>query len=151
MSPEKVLFFTGEYGFLSNFYKAPTRYEGILYPTSEHAFQAAKSTDVSVRRQVAELPTAGDAKRYGRRKIKLRAGWDKMKISVMRDVLRAKFSTSSQLKERLVATGDIELIEGNDWGDNFWGKVGSTGENWLGRLLMEVRDELRSGSNPVKR
>lgn len=137
----KIVSFTGEHRFLSNFYKAKVRYEGIVYPTAEHAFQAAKSTDRIVRLTVGNLPTPSEAKRYGRRKVTLRPNWDGIKVGIMRDVLRAKFS-APHLAKQLLETGDAELIEQNDWGDKYWGKVGNQGENWLGRVLMEIRQEL---------
>jgi ribA/ribD-fused uncharacterized protein len=142
MTDSAIGFFTGRYGFLSNFYPAWTKYEGLLYPTSEHAYQAAKSTDLKIRKKVRDLPSPSEAKRYGRNKTKvpLRAGWDKMKLDVMREVLRSKFR-DPHMRKALLATVDRELIEGNDWGDKYWGKVGRTGANWLGRILMEVRAE----------
>ena len=148
MADKPIEFFTGSYRFLSNFYPAWTKYEGMLYPTAEHAYQAAKSTDPKVRKAVRDLPTPSEAKRYGRRKVALRLGWDKMKLDVMREVLRSKFS-DERMRRELLATGERELIEGNDWGDKYWGKVGRTGANWLGRILMEVRAEAASGQRPA--
>lgn len=139
---EKVIDrFTCEYGFLSNFSPDSVKYEGILYPTSEHAFQAAKTLDIGERRKIAGLKTPGKAKSAGR-KLKLRKDWNSVRISVMCDILRIKFSTDP-LKTKLLETGDATLIEGNTWGDMFWGKVDGEGENWLGKLLMKVRAELK--------
>jgi ribA/ribD-fused uncharacterized protein len=140
--------FNGEYRFLSNFYSAPTLYEGILYRTSEHAFQAAKTLIQAQREEIRDLLTPGEAKKYAGKKgpIRLRDGWNEMRIDVMRQVLRSKFTSvqNEHLKERLLDTGDAELIEGNTWGDVFWGQVNGQGENWLGRLLMELRADLRA-------
>jgi ribA/ribD-fused uncharacterized protein len=136
--------FSGTYRFLSNFYAAPTGYEGIIYPTSEHAFQAAKTVDPAQREEIRKLKTPGEAKRYASRSgpLTLRPGWDGMRVNVMRIVLRSKFA-DDRLREQLLATGDAALVEGNTWGDVFWGQVDGVGENWLGRLLMELRAELR--------
>jgi len=138
--------FSGDARFLSNFYEAPTVYEGVLYRTSEHAFQAAKTTDAQERKAVRDCKTAGESKKMGR-KITLRPGWDGMRVQVMRDVLRSKFTSvqNEHLKERLLETGDAELIEGNTWGDREWGQVNGQGKNLLGKLLMELREELRRG------
>lgn len=130
--------FRGEYRFLSNFYACPIVYEGDLYPSLEHAFQAAKTTDPDERRVVRTATTAGNAKRAGR-KVTKRDDWDDVRVSVMRELLLQKFS-DPQLRQRLQSTGNAELIEGNDWGDVFWGVCRGRGENWLGRLLMEVRE-----------
>ena len=133
--------FTGGYGFLSNFHTSPVAYEGRQYRSVEHAYQAAKSLRGAVRDRIANLKIAGEAKREGRR-VQLRPGWEGMKLQVMLDLLRLKFR-ESDLREAILATGDAELVEGNDWGDNFWGVCMDRGKNHLGKLLMQVRDELK--------
>jgi ribA/ribD-fused uncharacterized protein len=142
---EPILAFLGEYHFLSNFYRVQVEYDGLTYPSSEHAYQAAKTSDPGQRKEIRGLRTAGEAKKYGGRKgpIRLRQGWDGMKIQIMRDVLWAKFTQNNDLAEMLLATGDAELVEGNDWGDKFWGRVNGHGENWLGKILVETRTKLR--------
>lgn len=130
--------FDGKDRFLSNFYPAPVTYEGLRFPTVEHAFQAAKTTDVILRQVIARLPTPGLAKKHGR-VLMLRAGWDNMRLDVMRMLLAQKFSDPT-LRARLVATAPAKLVEGNTWGDRFWGVCQGIGENHLGRLLMEIRD-----------
>lgn len=129
--------FSGVYRFLSNFYPCPIVYEGALYPSLEHAFQAAKTIDGVEREWVRLAPRPGEAKRRGRRVTK-RDDWDDIRINVMRELLFQKFN-DPQLRQRLLNTGDTQLIEGNDWGDVFWGVCRGHGENWLGKLLMEVR------------
>ena len=126
---------------LSNFYPSPLTYGGIEYPTVEHAFQASKSLEDYVRRQVAAVPTPGKAKKMGRALV-IRMDWESVKIGVMRDLVRLKFSDPT-LAPWLVSTGDAYLEERNTWGDRFWG-VDGTGENWLGFILMGVRAEWRS-------
>lgn len=133
--------FQGVYRFLSNFYRCPVAFEGALYPTSEHAFQAAKTLDPVLRAAVRDTPNPGASKRLGR-VLPLREDWEDIKVDVMRIVLFDKFSRNPSLGASLLATGDLELVEANTWGDRFWG-VCDGGENWLGRLLMEVRAELR--------
>jgi len=134
--------FTGEFAFLSNFYDSPITLNGFHYRTVEHAFQAMKTKNSSERERIRRASTPGLAKRLGRQ-VTLRRGWDEMKIAVMRDLLRLKFSVGTELAEWLCNTGDAELIEGNYWGDTFWGVCEGEGENMLGKLLMEIRDELQ--------
>lgn len=142
MKQENVISeFSGKYDFLSNFSKSKIKYEGITYPTVEHAFQAAKSLNNLKRLEIASAPTPGQAKRIGRR-VNLRPDWEEVKIDIMRDCLRLKFEIP-ELREALLNTDNAELIEGNWWGDKFWGMCNGIGENNLGKLLMEVRDEIR--------
>lgn len=133
--------FDGKYRFLSNFYSYPIEYEGIVYPSNEHAFQAAKSLDEAVRKEIASLPTPGQAKRMGRH-VELRSDWEKVKVDIMYELCKTKFS-SIEMKEKLLATGNEPLEEGNTWNDQFWGVCRGKGENHLGKILMKVRDELK--------
>ena|SRR5436309_2396038 len=141
--------FRGPYRFLSNFTNCKVWYEdeidGRWYKTTEHAYQAAKSLDKEMRKKIQEAATPGDAKRLGN-KITLRSNWDKLKLEVMESVCRQKFFLNSAYRKKLLATGNEELVEGNTWGDKFWGKVGNTGQNWLGRILMKIRKELQGGN-----
>ena len=134
--------FYGRYRFLSNFYGAPVEYEGVCYPTVEHAFQAAKTLDEGLRIVVRDLPTPGHAKRFGRR-LSHRPSWEKIKLGIMGDLVWLKFSGDRRLAVKLLRTKDVELVEGNTWGDSFWGVCNGKGENHLGKILMRVRDRLR--------
>jgi len=131
--------FRGRYRFLSNFYPSPLEYNGTFFPTAEHAYQASKAMSPIDRDMIAALSKAGDAKRKGQ-KVRCRPDWDKVRVDIMREIVTAKF-TNPDLRKRLLDTGDEELIEGNNWGDRFWGKVNGGGQNWLGRILMGIRDE----------
>jgi ribA/ribD-fused uncharacterized protein len=84
---------------------------------------------------------AGQSKKLGKR-VELRPDWEDVKIDIMRQVLKSKFTQNPELKAQLIATGDAELIEGNNWNDRFWGVCRGKGQNHLGKLLMEVRAEL---------
>lgn len=140
---DKIDSFSGEYRFLSNFYMAQVEYQGITYCCSENAFQAAKTLNNTVREQFANMDPS-KAKREGRR-IKLRQDWESVKDIVMYEITKAKFTQNKDLKEKLLATGDAKLIEGNTWGDDYWGVCNpEKGQNKLGRILMCVRGELRS-------
>lgn len=142
---EKIYEFRGDYRFLSNFYPCEVEYEGIVYPSVENAFQAAKTLNNAERLQFTNVKP-GIAKRLGR-KVALRHDWEKVKVDIMKELLRKKFS-QEPLKSKLLETGDRELEEGNRWNDRFWGicPPGSgMGKNILGRLIMEIRGELRKG------
>jgi ribA/ribD-fused uncharacterized protein len=132
--------FSGDFAFLSNFYYTGVVYDGIFYPSSEHAYQAAKSLDIADRMSVKKSGGPAQAKRRGK-EIKKREDWDTVKYSVMEDILRIKFADPI-LKEMLIATEDYELVEGNHWHDYYWGVCNGTGENNLGKLLMKIRSEL---------
>lgn len=134
--------FWGGWRFLSNFWAVPVAFEGHTYPSVEHAYQAAKTTSDYFREQIRNCDTPGLAKRMGRQ-ITIRKDWDSIKIEVMRTLLREKFSHPA-LRAQLLKTCDAELIEGNDHGDYFWGMVDGSGQNWLGKLLMELRTELQA-------
>ena len=140
--PDSIERFAGPHRFLSNFYPAPLVWEGRYFPTAEHAYQAAKCRRSDEAWKIQEAPGPGVAKRLGR-KIELRADWDEVKERVMLEIVRAKFE-NADLRRRLIATGNAELIEGNYWGDRFWGVCRGTGENRLGKILMRVRTEIRS-------
>jgi ribA/ribD-fused uncharacterized protein len=116
--------------------------EGIRYPTVEHAFQAQKTLDLDERVKIGLLKTPAAAKRYGR-KVKLRNDWDSIRLDVMANLVYLKFVKHHDLAEMLLATEDEELVEGNDWGDTFWGRVKARGSNHLGRILMDVRRKLK--------
>ena len=133
--------FQGENRFLSNFYPSRVEFDGVVYPTVEHAYQAAKTLDPELRKKVRDAVKPGAAKRLGRG-VALRADWETVKCRVMFTLLRWKFH-HQPLRGRLLATGDAELVEGNRWGDTYWGVCGGKGENRLGKLLMQVRKELQ--------
>lgn len=136
--------FSGEHRWLSNFWMSPLEMYGWRFPSSEHAFQAAKSLDRADWIIIGTLSTPGQAKRYGKRFIQLRPDWEGIKVDAMGSILEAKFQ-NPDLRARLIATGDAELIEGNHWGDTFWGVCKGVGQNHLGKLLMELRQSLLQG------
>lgn len=138
---KRIESFEGEYRFLSNFWPCKVRYCTITYPSVEHGFQACKSLSKKKREQISQLKSAADAKRAGRR-LKLRADWETYKEVIMYHFLKQKFKDKT-LKNKLLATGDAPLIEGNWWGDTYWGVCNGKGENRLGKLLMRLRATLR--------
>lgn len=133
--------FSCQWDFLSNFYPARIVYDSIAYPSIEHAFQAAKTKDKELRLAIRAAKTPGEAKRMGSQ-VQLRPEWELVKVDVMLQLLRLKFYPEN-MAALLLSTGDHELVEGNHWQDTFWGVCNGVGENWLGRLLMQVRTEIK--------
>ena len=133
--------FRDEYEFLSNFYEVPVTFNGLTYGSSEAAFQAHKSTDLAVHKMFTAL-RPHQSKEEGR-KIQLREDWEDVKVSIMEEILRAKFTQNPELMEKLLATKQALIVEGNNWKDTFWGfdvNLGY-GQNMLGQLLMKIRAE----------
>ena len=133
--------FFGEYRFLSNFWLIDVEFEGIIYPSVEHAYVAAKTLDQRLRAKIATVAKPGDVKKIGRM-LELRPDWESVKLEIMRSLLLNKF-LHPELAQKLISTGDAELIEGNTWGDIYWGVCNGKGENNLGKLLMGLRSFLR--------
>lgn len=125
-----------EYRFLSNFYPVSIRIEGSDYPSVENAYQAAKCADWKARVPFVRC-SPGTAKRLGRA-VLMRADWERTKLRTMARLLRIKF-LSPILRQMLLDTGDAELVEGNTWGDTYWGVCNGVGHNHLGQLLMIER------------
>src|SRR5438094_3970789 len=124
-SPHKIDSFQGDYRFLSNFYPAQVEFEGMTYPSVEHAYQSAKTLDREVRKKIAATTNPAEAKRLGRAQ-QVRADWEQVKFDVMEQCVRYKFTHHPELKEKLLATDDVYLEEGNTWGDRIW--VGYQGQ-----------------------
>lgn len=139
-----MMSFSGPFDFLSNFYPAPVELDGIRYANAEAAFQAQKCADAADRMAFVGLP-AVKAKRKGRQ-VALRPDRDNARLAAMERIVRAKFTQNPLLAARLLATGSMPLVEGNAWGDAFWGVDARTGkgENHLGTICMAVREELKT-------
>ena len=138
---EAITSFSGRHRFLSNFWPAHVMFAHVVFPTVEHAYQAAKSDKPADHIRICGLLTAGQAKRAGRM-LKARSDFAAMKLFSMSDLIRQKFE-NPHLRTFLLATGDAVLVEGNTWGDMYWGTCDGVGENHLGKILMKVRADLR--------
>ena len=154
----KIQELQGQYRWLSNFWFCIVKFDGEEYPTVENAYQAAKVSYDAMRviivdgepknvriRELIRKASPGEAKRWGR-KVKIRPDWEEVKVPLMKQLLREKFK-NSYLQDKLLHTRDFILEEGNHWKDNFWGicPPGSgQGQNVLGKLLMEVREEIKN-------
>jgi ribA/ribD-fused uncharacterized protein len=143
---EKIYFahHSQKYQFLSNFARSRFRLKGFSWMTVEHYFQAMKfegTNEMHIRR-VQGCRTASEARQLGRELSPLRSDWEDVKVDIMREAIRAKFAQNLMMAKHLENTGDAELIE--DLPDEFWGRGRhGEGQNWTGRILMEIREERR--------
>ena len=139
--------FRNEYYFLSNYYPCfvEIRYDGnnlpVLFKNAEAAFQASKAQSFSEFVSFASLDPA-TAKKKGRR-INLRPDWEEIKDSIMTTIVYNKFLQNKELADKLLATGDEELIEENTWNDTYWGICNGVGKNQLGKTLMRAREYIK--------
>jgi ribA/ribD-fused uncharacterized protein len=146
----KIERFDGEYRFLSNFWPAPVWLDTVQYPTVEHAYQAAKfrnevpyTQSQTLRQAIFACKTPAEAKRLAKRyKTMVRLDWAKIRYNLMNHLVYQKFTQHKHLGDMLRATGTAELVEGNWWGDTYWGVCNGIGSNWLGVILMNVRSEI---------
>lgn len=135
--------FMGEFDFLSNFFPAPiTLGDGKVFPTSEHLYQAIKTTNPMEREAIRLAETPGKAKKMGQ-KVALTPFWESQKIIFMDSVLTLKFSQHPELIERLLRV-EGPIVEDNAWQDTYWGVCGGEGRNELGKLLMALRERFRA-------
>ena len=134
--------FRGKYFFLSNMFNMNIMMGGKEYTCTEAVFQSIKTKDPDERAKFAGI-SGKEAKRLGR-SVRLRPDWDKIKVEVMKWVIHQKFQ-DPELRQLLIDTGDEELVEGNTWGDTFWGVCNGYGKNMLGKILMEERESIRNG------
>ncbi len=148
-SPRYVLIdrFRGPHFFLSNFSPAPTPHRGHLFPTSEHAYMAARTTDRDAIAAILATGEPADAQRVGRA-APLVDDWERIRLGVMEEIVTAKFVHNPELAAKLAATAGAGLLEGNTWHDQFWGDCTCRedrdipGANALGTILMTVRYHL---------
>lgn len=141
---DKIDAFRGQYSFLSNMYECQIKYKGLTFTSSEAAFHSQKCPE-----RAAEFtplsPT--ESKKLGRT-VELRTDWEDVKYSIMEEIVELKFRQNKDLKDKLLATGNAELIEGNWWSDIYWGvctnkKYNGVGQNNLGKILMNIRNKLK--------
>ncbi len=140
------------YGPLSNLFRRSVTFEGATYPTAEHAYQAGKARTRAVREWLMAAPTPAllAMAAHGLYYWDISPDWSRKKFERMRSVLRAKFTQHSDLAELLLSTGHARLVETPTTDsplNRTWGEVKGVGENMLGKLLMEVREELRSSTS----
>jgi N-glycosidase YbiA len=140
-----------KFGEFSNFSSFPITLGGSRWPTSEHYFQAQKFDDPAYREKIRNANSPMLAARLGRdRKQKLRRDWESAKDSIMRAAVLAKFTQHTELRDLLLSTGNAKIVEHTE-NDDYWGDGGDgRGKNMLGRILMQVREQLREEPEPKK-
>lgn len=138
MQHKEILGFNGEYRFLSNFWYCEVVFEDQKYRSVEHAYVAAKTLHLNLRKRIQKVNSAGEVKHIGRN-LQLRPDWEDIKLEVMANLVYQKF-LEEPLRSQLLATEDAYLEETNHWGDTYWGVCKGVGENMLGKILMMVRD-----------
>lgn len=149
-----INFFRKENGWLSNMTSVPILYKGHLFDSTEAAFMWEKCQDCEIKlADGSSIPwlefcqtQAPNIVKLRSRDVKLREDWNDVKLEIMYDVLVIKF-TQEPFRSKLIATGTQNIVEGNYWGDKFWGvdlkETPNEGENWLGRLIMDIRNKLQ--------
>lgn len=137
-----ILTFSGEHRWLSNFWLVPIEVDGLVYPSTEHAYQAMKFPLYHRARFLTGTPA--DAKRHKNMVMHdALPDWIEQRMPNMVRVTALKFAEGSELSARLIKTGQCQLVEGNSWGDVYWGVCKGKGQNNLGKLLMARRSYLQ--------
>ena len=139
---KQILFYENEFYVFSNFSSFAIEWKGKLYMTSEHVFHSEKFEDPDLKEKIRTARSAHDALKIAEaNKDKHRSDWDAVELKAMKEILRAKVEQHPYVKKKLLESGDKELIE-DSWRDSYWGwGPNKDGENHLGKLWMEVRDE----------
>lgn len=137
---KKINDFTNEYAFLSNYYECPVIYDNLSFCSAEAAYHAQKEKQ---RECEFIFLSPDDARHLSRTLTNIRSDWDDVKLDVMYNIVKAKFTQNRDLKEKLLATGDAHLEEEGWWNDQYWGVYQGKGENHLGKILMKIREELK--------
>lgn len=137
------------FGPLSNLYRRSISFEGEVFATSEHAYQAGKARKSAVRKWLMEAPSPAllAMAAHGLYYWDVSPGWSKTKFERMRAVLHAKFTQHEDLRALLLSTGEARLVETatvDNEVNRLWGEVNGVGKNMLGVLLMELRENLRN-------
>lgn len=136
------------YGCFSNLFRRPVEFENVVFDTAEHAYQAGKARKPEVREWILSAPSPAlvAMAAHGLYWWDIRSDWSKIKFDRMREVLRAKFTQHEDLREILLSTGELRLVESatvDNPVNRLWGEVNGKGKNMLGQMLMELRTQLR--------
>lgn len=146
--PVPIDSFQGDNRWLSNFWPCEVELDGLKFRSVEAGYVAAKTTDIEIRKHIQTLETSGKCKAYGKT-MNVRSDWKNIRLDVMESLLVQKFSKGSELGNKLIETYPRKLIEGNYWGDTFWGVCEGKGKNNLGKLLMKIRKKIMKGDKNV--
>lgn len=142
---ETVYFYEQDFYVLSNFSAFTLQWKSIRFDTSEAAYHWEKFTDPEIKQDIQFAPSAHEAFKIAESlKDRRRPDWDAVKVSIMREILRAKVKQHEYVKRKLLQTDNRRLVE-DSWRDSFWGwGADRRGLNMLGNLWMEIRDEVRA-------
>jgi hypothetical protein len=149
--PDDTIYFyskTNKWAFLSNFWICDILIDGKTYKSTEHYFQAMKFVDPKIQQEIQESTSPSTVyklanSRTGKYKEFIKINWENIKDQVMKDALRAKFTQNADLKKKLIETGNVKLVEASPT-DSYWGHgKDKKGLNKLGKLLEEIRDEIK--------
>ncbi len=143
----QIYFYPPEYYVFDNFSSFQVEYKGKIFPTSEHAYQSTKfvDTDPELAERIRNTKSAHEAFKLAQENEgKKPKNWEDIKLSIMKEILTCKVNQHEYVKKKLIQSGDREIVE-DSWRDSYWGwGENRDGENHLGRLWMEVRDEIRN-------
>lgn len=148
------MLFRDKYSFLSNMYSCKVNYDGEIFPCVETAFQYAKCADENEKEKFINdrgYYVNGFVARKIGQQVKLREDWKYARLEIMYKLLEDKFCHNEKLRQALKDTGDRWIQEDNDWGDTFWGVYNSVGENMLGKMIMEIRQNIQDCDRETKR
>ena len=139
---DKIFFYEHEFYVFSNFSSFSIEYKGVRYMTSEHAYQAAKFSDIELAEKIKAALSAHDAFSLAREhKADERPDWQEIKVDVMEEILRAKLAQHPYVMKKLLQSGTKEIVE-DSWRDDFWGwGPNKDGQNQLGKLWMKIRKD----------
>ncbi|KAL1522112.1 hypothetical protein AB1Y20_021754 [Prymnesium parvum] len=143
---ESITSLSGRWEALANWFGAKVMRDGVMYASAEHAFQAAKAAEPEKAEEIRKAKSPSEAHALGNQ-LALPRDWERRRVAVMEAVLRDKFRRDQALRERLLKTENKNLIAGNSWGETFWGVSQGSGNNQLGKLLMMLREEIRTGAD----
>lgn len=145
MTPDPIFFYEHDYYIFSNFSSFALEWKSHLYMTSEHAYHTEKFDNEEIKKDIRDSRSAHEAFKYAEaNKDKRRKDWDEIKLGIMKEILHEKVNQHPYVKKKLLASGDRELIE-DSWRDDFWGwGPNKDGANHLGKLWMEVREEVKN-------
>lgn len=140
---KKILFYSGKWSCFSNFSAFQIDWRGELWPTSEHAYQAAKFDDRSIAEKILKAKSPYNAYRIAHEhEDKMDPDWGNKKLTVMEEILHAKLAQHPVVQDKLQKSLDRDLVEDSPT-DGFWGRgPDGNGENHLGKIWMKLRDDL---------
>lgn len=142
---DKIREFKGQYSWLSNFVDCVVELDGRTFHSVEAAYQSAKSTSEIWKQTCSDYTIpSGKIKRLAK-EVDIVPNWNEIRKDVMKKLLIQKFNRD-EFKTLLLQTHDLEIEEGNNWGDTFWGISLKTGQgsNNLGKMIMEIRDSFKT-------